>query len=431
MHRGWLQLGQTEIANTARTVAYMRNGVRNTSTQIVTDDSWPMLPYWLGRTTNWVLPEVDEDCPWYDRTDSASAEFAGVWPLRVDGLDSTPLDREVIEGAVAGGGFGVLRTPPREIEIEALVIGATPAGLAYGLGWLGAALRGDTCQDGGRPRNLLFLESAPAFDAQMTPSQVQALGNAQSRMVAQVTQTEGLRVEESFSPWTAEDRGATVARVSFTLTAGVPWVWRTPTRLVSGLQPAAGEPLSLRFENVGPGGVFEQCQQDVGLLVDPAAAPLVSLPRPVSPAATVGMQPLLSRRTQWTLDAGRLPRWAEAVPSVTVTTGPQAERAVRVQWVQGVVASESDITCGSLGEAMIGYIPPNSSLTLDAVTGDATVVTADGLLLDATPVVTGRWGGPWRSPVLRCSQPYTLVIDTLQNVHDQVRVDVDGLVRQP
>ena len=430
-HRGYFQLGQTEIANTARTVAYMRNGVRNASTEVVTDDSWPMLAYFLGRDTDWQRPEVDHDCPWYDRTESASAEFAGVWVLRADGLDTTPLDRDVIEGAVAGGGFGVLRTPPREVEMEALVLGATPAGLHYGLGWLGSALRGDNCQDGGGPRNLTFLEAAPGFDAQQTPEQVAVLGAAQSRMLAQVALTGPVQVDEWLSPWVAEQRGATVARVTFTLTAGSPWVWRTPTRLLTGLTPALGTAQSLTFENVGPGGVLADCDVDGGLLVDPAADPLVALPRPVSPAAAVGMQPLLSRRSRWQLDAGRLPRWAETVPTVRVHTGPQAERAVRIQWVQGNAVTQQDVTCGSVGEALIGYLPANSTLTLDAVTGDATVLTSDGRLLDATPVVTGRWGGPWRAPVLRCAQAYTLVVDTMQDVHTDVRVDVDGLVRQP
>lgn len=426
-----MQLGQTEIANTARTVAYMSNGVKNVTTDVITDDSWPLLAYFLGREENWVLPELDDDCPWYDRTESASAEFAGVWPLRVDGLDSTPLDREVIEAAVAGGGFGVDRTPPRRVEVEALVIGATPAGLRYGLGWLGSALRGDNCADGGHPRNLLFLESAPPFDAQMTAEEAQLLGGAESRMLSQVAQTGALVVEETFSPWVAENRQPTIARVTFELTAGVPWIWRTPTRLVTGLQPATGAAQSLTFENVGPGGIFEDCATDFELLVDPLTAPLASLPRPVSPAASVGMQPLQSRRITWTLDAGRLPRWAETIPNIVIRTGGQSERSIRVQWVEGVTTTDVDITCNSVGEAMIGYIPANATFTLDAVTGEATVVTSDGRFLDATPVVTGRWGGPWRAPVLRCAQPYTLVVDTMQTVHPNVRVDVDGLVRQP
>lgn len=430
-HRGWLQLGQTEIVNVARTTTYMRGGVRNHTTELVTDDSWPALPVWLGRDTTYTRPELDDDCPWHDPTESASAEFAGVWPMSIEGLDTTPLDREVIEGAITGGGFGVLRTPPRTITIEALIIAATPAGLAYGLGWFGSALRGDNCDDGGHPRSLHFLASTPPFDAQMTASDVAAFGNAEARMLAQVTQTGALTIEETFSPWALEDRGATCARVSFELTAGVPWIWRNPTPLVSGLVPATGVEENLTFENVGPGGVLAACGDDLSLLTDPLSAPLASLPRPISPAAAVGLSPLQSRRTRWTLEAGRLPRWAETIPTVSITTGPQEERSIRLQWVEGLATNDTDIACSSVGEAMIGYLPPNATCTLDAVTGEAMVITSDGRTLDATPVTTGRWGGPWRSPILRCSQSYTLVIDTLRDIHPNVQVDIDGMVRQP
>lgn len=429
--RGYLQLGQTEIVNTSRTITYARNGVRNNTTEIVTDDSWPHLPVWLGRDEVYQLPELDNDCPWYDSTESASAEFAGIWPMNIEGLDTTPLDREIIEGATAGGGFGVDRTPPRTVTVEAILIAKTPMGLQYGLGWLGSALRGDNCDDGGRPRSLQFLAAAPAFDPLATPEDVRQLANAEARMLSQVVQTEALTIEETFSPWSYENRGATCARVTFELTAGVPWIWRTPTPLVTGIQPALGIPQAVRFENVGEDGVLEACGDDLALLTDPHSAPLATLPRPVSPAASVGLEPLQSRRTRWTLDAGRMPRWAETVPTITVTTGPVEERSIRLQWVEGMAANDTDITCNSVGEAMIGYLPANSTCTLDAVTGDATVVTADGRALDATPVVTGRWGGPWRAPVLRCAQAYTLVIDTMQDVHNDVRLAIDGLVRQP
>ena len=60
-HRGYLRIGQTELANTRRTVSYLENGVRNVSTEVVTDDSWPMLPWYLGRDDEWVTPAEDDD----------------------------------------------------------------------------------------------------------------------------------------------------------------------------------------------------------------------------------------------------------------------------------------------------------------------------------------------------------------------------------
>ena len=85
----------------------------------------------------------------------------------------------------------------------------------------------------------------------------------------------------------------------------------------------------------------------------------------------------------------------------------------------------------AIGEALIRYIPPNATFTLDAVTGRAEVVTADGRMLDATPVTTGRQGGPWRAPQLHGDRTYTLVIDAMDTVHSQVVVDVAAMVRRP
>ena len=425
-----MQLGQTEIANSRRVVRYMEHGVKNISAEVMTDDSWPGLATWLGREDDWILPELDEDCPWYDPSIPASAEFAGVWPMQVEGLDSTPLDRETIEGAVVGGSFGVDRIPPRVITVEAVLIARSPAGLRYGVEWLGSALRGSNCRDGGGPRRLQFLNSAPAMDGRMTPENIQLAGNAESRMVVDVVQTGALEIEESFGTWALEGHQPTGVRVSFELTAGVPYIWRTPLSLASGLRPADGVERTLRFENVDEYGNLARCEGQLSTLVDPEAAPLVDIARPVSVNALAGTKPLVSRRSSWVLEGGRLPLWAETVPSVIIESGSQAERSIRLQWVEGVVDIDDDVTCQTIGEAMVGYVPPNSRMVLDALTGGATVITEDGLELNATPVVSGRWGGPWRPPVFACGNSYTLIIDSLVGVSGATRVSIDGYVRQ-
>lgn len=432
MHRGWLQLGQTEIANTARTVAYMNAGVRNLSAEVVTDDSWRDLWRWLGRDEPYRTPWDDDDCPWHDPLIPASAEFAGVWILSVDGADSTPHDVDVIDSAHVGAAFGTTRTPARHLKMEALVVGGTPAGLSYGLSWLGSVLRGDQCAPGDDARTLLWLETAPPTDDQMTTDNVIAVGNAEARMYSQVRLTSPLDVDERLGRWVPQGHGATMARVNFTLTAGVPWAWGLPTPLVSDLKPYMGEPRTVTFESIGEDGTCPSaCAPASPVLVDPTAPALATLPRPINPAAAAGCSPIQSRRLTWLLEAGRTAQWMETVPTVTVRTGARDERNVRVQWVEGQPTTDSGIACATVGEAMIGYIPALSTLTLDAVTGLATVVTDDGRRLDATPMVTGRMGGPWRPAVLRCARPYTLIIDTEQSVHQDARVSVDAVMRRP
>ena len=421
MYRGYLQIGQTELANSTRVVSYMRNGIRNASTEIVTDDSWSMLPLMFGRESEWVTPAVDDDCPWYDATDSASAEFAGVWPMLVEGLDADPIEREVVEAATDGGGFGVARTPPRVITVEALLIAQTPAGLKYGIGWLNSVLRER------EPRELTFLNSAPPVDPMMSTEQVVELGMSEMRMVSSVALTSELTVDEQFSPWVAENRGATSARVSFELTAGVPWVWRLPQTLAHDLRPFNGVAQSVIFDSSTPP---ELVASSSNILTDPEQSSLTTLPRPVTPAAALGMYPIESKRLVWTLEVGTLSRWFDTLPTVIVRTGASAERAVRIQWVPGIVTDlDADLSRQAVGEALIRYIPARATFTLDAVTGDATAVTSDGRVLDGTAVTTGRMGGPWRAPVLSSTQTYSLVIDVERDVDPDVSVQVDALVR--
>ena len=125
-----------------------------------------------------------------------------------------------------------------------------------------------------------------------------------------------------------------------------------------------------------------------------------------------------------------MPLWSETVPTVVINTGDKDERAVRLQWVEGIAETDDDVTCNTVGEAMVGYIPAGSRFVLDALTGGASVITPEGRELDATPVVSGRWGGPWRPPVFACGNSYTLVVDTLRDVSPDTRVSVDGYVRQ-
>lgn len=418
---GYLQFGATELANSTRTVTYLQNGVRNTSLEVGTDDSWPLLPWLLGRDGEYTLPHLDDDCPWRDPVEPASAEFAGVWPMQITGLDADPVTREVIEAASDGGGVGPLRIPPRTVTVEALLLAKTPAGLQYGKGWLNSVLLQH------EPQRLTFLASAPAVDGRMGQEHVMAVGMDEMRMLSSVSLTGQVEVEEDFSPWVEENRGATAARVSFELTAGVPWVWRLPQPLAEGLRPYEGERQSVVFDNGQPPEVEEVVG---GVLHDPETSPAVVLPRPVTPAAALGLYPLESKRLPWVLAAGTLSRWFDTLPTVTVRTGPQVERAVRLQWVPGLVRDlGEDLSRRAVGEALVRYLPANSTLSLDAVTGRATVVTEEGRVLDATPVTTGRSGGPWRAPVLRPDETYTLVIDTEDTVHPDVAVQVDAMVR--
>ena len=106
-------------------------------TSIVYDDSWPGLRAFLGFDTEY-RPEL---APWYTTDLPESGEFGGVWLTNVTGLDSTPVQREIVELVGDGAMAAPHRDTSRVIAFDALLIGCTNAGVDYGLKWLTCLLR--------------------------------------------------------------------------------------------------------------------------------------------------------------------------------------------------------------------------------------------------------------------------------------------------
>lgn len=261
-----------------------------------------------------------------------------------------------------------------------------------------------------------FLDVAPPVRWDMDADSIQAAGYEHERWLYGVVATEQVKVEERFGQYVKERRQATAFKVTFTLTAGNPWVWKAPRQLIAPITLAAGVRQTVQFERVGEDGECPSaCPPDNPALQDPALPLPAALPRPITPAAAVGCAPIDSKRSRVIIPADAVNPFESVVPNVVIQTGTRAERYVRVQWSRGV--DTSTMACDSIGEVIIGYIPADSTFILDGVLGEARCdVGNTGVEVDATPVVTGRQGGPWRAPELRCGDEHTLTVDTEQNV---------------
>lgn len=427
MHRGYLQLGNTEIANTRRLVSYMENTGCSNTLEVRNDDSWIDAHRWLQHDP-YTVPLVDA-APWVNELQPYTGDFLGVWVLSMGGMDSAPLRREAIEAAGAGGGFTGIRWGVREINVEAVLVGATPVGLEYGIEWLNAALVQDQCSPVGTGRQLRFLQSAPYMGWDATDQEVRAAGVEQERLLHNVVCTSPVTVVERFGRWDKDGAQSIAARVEFTLSAGNPFVWKAQRSLVSPTQLAAGAVRQVYFEQVDANGAWpSMCVDDNPPLTDPSLPATKLLPRPVTPASEIGYTPFVSRHTEIAVPGSLVRPWETMVPTVTIMAGPQDERSVRIQWVRG--SNTDNVACDSVGEVMIGYIPANSVFTLDGVTGRATVRRAGASEdVDATAVVTGRNGAPWRAPQLRCGEEHTMVVQAADSVHAAALVAAYGNVR--
>lgn len=426
--RTWLKLGGTEIANSRRAATYFETAECASSLSVVRDDSWLDLHRYLQEEAPYSTPAAD-GAPWYDEGSPASAEFLGVWVLGLDGLDSAPMSRTVIASAGAGGGFAAPRWGVREINVEAVLAGSSPAGLEYGIEWLNSALVQDQCEEIGEERVLRFLAAAPYIPWEATDEEVRAAGYEQERWVGDVVVTSPVSVVSRFGRWDPDPRQTIAARVQFTLSAGNPFVWKARRSLVTPTPLSSGAPMTVTFERVDEEGNWSgTCPDPAEPLFDPALPAPVHLPRPMTPTSAVGTMPFASLRSMITVPASAVRPWETMVPTVVIQAGAKDERSVRIQWVRGT--DVSDISCASIGEAVIGYIPAGALLTLDGVTGRATVIRAGSSVeQDATSVVTGRNGAPWRPPVMRCGEEHTLVVDAPTSVHTGTIVAASGAVR--
>ncbi|MGW4578270.1 hypothetical protein ACWELP_06205 [Rhodococcus aetherivorans] len=416
MFRGLLFFDGVEVANTARTVAHIRNGICPPSLSLRNESQvWPHTARMLG-VAPFALPTT---APWHDPTDPASLEFAGVMVLSIDGLETSTRTTEVIEGVGDGASFGLDRHTSREVTATALLVAATSAGAAYGLRWLTNTLAAGSA-------TLRFLDDAPTLPESYTEGQTQAAMAPRWRSVHQVTCTTPPTIDSRFGR--SEDVQASVLAVRWTWTAGAPHLWHDPVTVLTGLT-LAGQSVQHPVWQIAVDG---QC--DTGC-TDPASSvlrdPLAPVVDRIVPPSTAGIAatctPLEFVRAAATITAKPSRMATPESTIVTLSTGASAVRNLRVQWIRnpvGPVASSD--ACGALAESAVMYLPASSTLTLHGPTGTAWCDTPTGRL-DALAVVRGRAGGPWVPLVLDTADPYALIVDGTPST--VVSIDVATAVR--
>lgn len=435
-YRGLLRLGGVELANSARARTYIEGGLSPYSLSVTFDDTWALTARYLGQQ-EYRLPKQDRP-PWWDAADADSEDFAGVWPLAVEGLDAPRLQREVMEGVGSGGTFGPPRYETRNIKVTALLVAKTTPGVDYGLRWLASTLRGDRCRGTWGGQTLEYLASVPDLPPDYaTPALMECIG-AYERTLYEVVCTRSPEVVERFGvDRGADGQHAAAYRVEFELTAGIPWAYRPAGLLVSDLAFNMATAATPIYFTIAVGGVCaaNTCAEPGDTLTDPLAPTLSSIIRPIAPTTNAECEPLETRRTVATIPGSAISDFSDLVGNLTIRAGNQDERQLRVRWVRvadPAMSLDDLLACHTISEANVRYVPAGGSVTLDAVTGRPYArLGASTDRLDATPVVSGAEGGPWRPPVLACGQDdYMVVIDAPATVSPLVRFDIDGSVRE-
>jgi hypothetical protein len=150
----YLQFGNVEVANAARTLEYLRAGLGDSkSGRWELGSGQPCSVLYRLNGGNCASPEVfkspaADPAPWYDPLAYGSAAFLGLVLLDIQGYDSTiqrPITPRV--GGLGGGIFAGQRRLPRVWKFRGALVNGSDAGAEYGLRWLTSILESGGCDN--------------------------------------------------------------------------------------------------------------------------------------------------------------------------------------------------------------------------------------------------------------------------------------------
>lgn len=194
---------------------------------IPVDDSWTGLREFLEQPV--YRPEL---APWANRLYPESREFAGVWVTKVEGLDVTPVSREVAEMTGSGGSAALHRDAARTITFEAVLVACSSAGLQYGLNWLSCQLRAATDDDGAV---LEFLAAHPG-NSSVDPNTLWR----ESRAVVLTQEPQIQKATGGGRP----NQQATIYQITWEMVAQNPYVYRPATAILADWDEVTSQPVN-------------------------------------------------------------------------------------------------------------------------------------------------------------------------------------------
>lgn len=422
-----LCLAGTEIANSARTIAYMTNGIRPHSLQFK-DCACDDLAKFLGHVP-YRKPELDIEnpAPWADPAVPESFEFAGLLITGIDGLDAAPSARAVTERAGDGAVIGALRYKPRTITVNGILIGSSCCGIDYGMRWLASALRGSgDCRSPGGD-DLTYLTCCPEVCEDVDDfTGYEGCAEPYWRTLRNVALTEGpTKTGVVGSNCGCCPSACPAAQVQFTLTAGRPHALLNPiavTRPGEGWAP--DDPITdciTWSDDPGCDGLDpDNCILDPVDCMAEALAAVGCPPPPPPPSVPVVAnpcvcEPLFRRRHTVPIPTSDItPQWLDAVVDLEIYAGSKPLKSVRVRFYPNPLrrASVEELDpCAHCEEINIIVVPASSTIQIDGTRRRITVACPGSPETSAGPAVTGEGGGPFVWPVLECGVPYLMSVE--------------------
>lgn len=149
-------------------------------------------------------------------------------------------------------------------------------------------------------------------------------------------------------------------------------------------------------------------------LADPDCPPIPGAPQPPTIDDSC-IEDVEEWRRYWAIiPDGEVDEWLSVVPTITIRTGAEEARQVRIRFYPNPlnVIPDSTTSLEVESEQTISYIPAFTTFTLDGVARRAWAeVGSDGIQRPADHMLYGPDGGPATWPTLSCGAPYLISFD--------------------
>lgn len=238
-------LGGTEIVNTARTIAYLENGIGPGGINVRGNCGCPGLREIIGCDEAYIDPLTD-NAPWYSADHPESAEFAGFFMTEFEGM-SSPFERSTSENVGDGGALGRSRVGSRTLTWRGYLFGANCCAVAYGFRWLAQTLRATADCGGCQGQDLELLVCCSevsdddggygGYDVGYGLGGSAVTGIEPFRTLKNVALLEGPSIlSERRSAGGCSSGGcdgSVIMEVEFSLFAAIPWLFRAEVPIVN------------------------------------------------------------------------------------------------------------------------------------------------------------------------------------------------------
>lgn len=364
------------------------NEFADCSIDVMFDDSWDGLQEFLSDTT--YRPEL---APWFTTRIPEAGEFAGVWVLDVQGLDTTAVSRQVTELVGAGAVAGPHRDTSQTIRFDALLVASSNAGLTFGLNWLSSRLR-ETVD---RNDSVLRYFAAHPGGSRVIPDDL-------VREIHGVVLTKAPELSEPMDNSTGSGNQATAYRVTWEMVATKPYAYMPLINV--DVEWDAVTTVPINWVHAGDCEAPDTCE-DMQVLFSEECTPEVIEIVTEPPPSCGGCLPVCAVREHvFAVPTLEFPlRGGETAVSTRITNSGSSSLTFQLYWRR----CNTDVRCeDNLFPLQVTGLPATATLILNGITGRYWV-EMDGRRRRPVGIVGTPNGAPWRPPVIDRSDCFELV----------------------